>query len=117
MHIDAKSQHAADLRAGRRRRIDLERNKIYVIGAPVAPARLSAFGRRDEVSNLDEIIDRAIEYTNLILQRMPSYRDAAISGLRTLRHSLAARSPADPAVRKLDDYLDTLRRPQQNELR
>ncbi len=69
------------------------------------------------MNNLDEIVDRAIEYTNLILQKMPSYKDTAVSGLRTLRHSLAARSPADPAVRKLDDYLDTFRRPAPEESR
>jgi hypothetical protein len=61
------------------------------------------------VNALDEIVDRAIDYTNLILRRMPSYRDAAISGLRTLRESLAVRSPDNPAVGKLDAYLDSLR--------
>ncbi len=60
------------------------------------------------MSALDEIVDRAIEYTNLILRRMPSYKDAAIDGLRTLRDSLAAKSPDDPAIGKLDAYLETL---------
>jgi hypothetical protein len=61
------------------------------------------------VNALDEIVDRAIDYTNLILRRMPSYRGAAISGLRTLRDSLAERTSNDPAIGKLDAYLDSLR--------
>ena len=57
---------------------------------------------------LDEIVDRAIEYTNLILRKMPSYKDAAIAGLRKLRDSLSEKSPHDPAIAKLDAYLDSL---------
>jgi hypothetical protein len=57
------------------------------------------------VNTLDEIVDRAIEYTNLILRRMPSYRDTAVDGLRKLRESLAAKAPDDPALDKLDAYL------------
>jgi hypothetical protein len=60
------------------------------------------------VNELEDIVDRAIDYTNLILRRAPSYRDSAISGLRTLRESLAEKAPDDPAVRKLDAFLDTL---------
>jgi hypothetical protein len=60
------------------------------------------------VSALDEIVDRAIEYTNLILRRMPSYRDAALEGLRKLRESLAAKAPDDPAIGKLDAFLSDL---------
>jgi hypothetical protein len=67
------------------------------------------------VDNLEEIVDRAIDYTNLILKRMPSYRDAAVSGLRNLRVSLAAKSPANPALRNLDDYLERLRNPRSDE--
>ena len=60
------------------------------------------------MSALDEIVDRAIEYTNLILRRMPSYRATAIDGLRKLRESLVAKAPDDPAIGKLDAYLETL---------
>ena len=64
-----------------------------------------------DVDNLEEIVDRAIDYTNIILRRMPTYRDAAVSGLRNLRDTLAAKNPENRAVRKLSDYLDTLRDP------
>jgi hypothetical protein len=67
------------------------------------------------LENLEEIVDRAIDYTNIILRRMPSYRDAAVSGLRNLRTSLAAKSPDNPALRNLDDYLETLRNPRSDE--
>jgi hypothetical protein len=67
------------------------------------------------VDNLEEIVDRAIDYTNIILKRMPSYRDAAISGLRNLRVSLAAENPENPALRNLDDYLEALRNPRSDE--
>jgi hypothetical protein len=67
------------------------------------------------VENLQEIVDRAIDYTNIILRRMPSYRDAAVSGLRNLRISLAAKSPENPALRNLDAYLETLRNPRSEE--
>jgi hypothetical protein len=55
---------------------------------------------------LDEIVDRAIEYTNRIRQVMPSYHGATVAGLRKLRDSLAEKSPGDPALKRLDDYLD-----------
>ena len=54
---------------------------------------------------LDEIVDRAIIYTNDMLGRMPGYRAAAIAGLRKLRDALAAKTPDDPAIAKLDAYL------------
>jgi hypothetical protein len=68
-----------------------------------------------DVDNLEEIVDRAIDYTNIILKRMPSYRDAAVSGLRNLRISLAAKSPENPALRNLDEYLEALRKPRSDE--
>ena len=57
------------------------------------------------MSALDEIVDRAIEYTNRIRQVMPSYHGATVAGLRKLRDSLAQKSPDDPALKRLDDYL------------
>ena len=58
------------------------------------------------MSALDEIVDRAIEYTKRIRQVMPSYHGATVAGLRKLRDSLAQKSPDDPALQRLDDYLD-----------
>jgi hypothetical protein len=60
------------------------------------------------VSALDEIVDRAIAYTNTLLQMMPSYREAAVGGLRKLRDALAQKSPDDPALEKLGVYIETL---------
>ncbi len=57
---------------------------------------------------LGEIVDRAIDYTDRTVHEMPSYRQAAIEGLRRLGLSLAEESPEHPAIRKLFDYLDTL---------
>jgi hypothetical protein len=83
----------------------------YVIGLRIAPPSPISERGYWEVDNLEQIVDRAIDYTNLILRRMPSYRDAAVAGLRTLRDSLAAKSPDNPALRNLDAYLETLRSP------
>jgi len=57
---------------------------------------------------LGEIVDRAIDYTDRIVLEMPSYRQAAIDGLRRLGLNLAEKSPEHPAIRKLFDYLDAL---------
>ncbi len=58
---------------------------------------------------LHDIVGRAIAYTNNLLNLMPTYRPAAISGLRTLRAALAARqSTNDPAFARLDEYLESL---------
>lgn len=57
---------------------------------------------------LGEIVDRAIDYTDRIVFEMPSYREAAIEGLRRLGLSLAEKSPDHPAIRKLFDYVDAL---------
>jgi len=69
------------------------------------------------VDNLGEIVARAIDYTNIILRRMPTYRDAAVKGLRTLRDALAAKSPENPAIRELDAYLETLQGSRPDKLR
>jgi hypothetical protein len=60
------------------------------------------------LSALEAIVDRAIEYTNQILHTMPSYGKTAIAGLRALRDDLARQTPDDPAIGKLDAYLDGL---------
>jgi hypothetical protein len=60
------------------------------------------------VSALEDIVDRAIDYTNRILRSAPSYKDAAITGLHNLRDALAQPLPDHPAIHKLDAYLDSL---------
>jgi hypothetical protein len=94
----------------------LGQNAPYVIGLRIAllpPIRVERGGC--EVDSMEEIVSRAIDYTNIILRRMPSYRDAAVSGLRTLRASLAAKNPDNPALGNLDAYLETLRNPRSDE--
>jgi hypothetical protein len=60
------------------------------------------------VSALDEIVDRAIDFTNRIVKAMPSYRSATLRGLRKLRASLGEKSPGHPALKRLDDYIDAV---------
>jgi hypothetical protein len=60
---------------------------------------------------LNDLVDRAIDYTNKILRVAPSYRSPALDGLRKLRDNLANHAPDDPAIRKLDAYLDRLSSP------
>jgi hypothetical protein len=62
------------------------------------------------VSILDEIVDRAIDYTNRALQTMPSYRQAAIDALKKLRAGLVGKDSSEAALAKLDDYLKKLER-------
>jgi len=45
---------------------------------------------------------------------MPSYHGATVAGLRKLRVSLAQKSPGDPALKRLDEYLDGLPRDDDN---
>ena len=82
----------------------------YVIGSPIAPdSSIAVETGGGRLSALNEIADRAIEYTNRILQTMPSYRAPAIAGLQGLREALAEKYPDDPAIQKLDAYLNALR--------
>ena len=61
------------------------------------------------LSALNDIVDRAIEFAERILQTMPSYRAPAIAGLQGLREALGEKFPHDPAIQKLDAYLKRLR--------
>jgi hypothetical protein len=60
------------------------------------------------VNELDDIVDRAMDFTNSVLRAMPSYREAAVTGLRKLRDSLREKSPDHPALKRLDAYLKSL---------
>ena len=62
------------------------------------------------MSILDEIVDRAIDYTQRALQTMPSYRSAAIDALKKLRAGLVGKAGSEAALAKLDDYLRQLER-------
>jgi len=81
----------------------------YVIGSSVAPARsVEVETNGGRLSALDDIVDRAIDYTNRIVETMPSYRAPAIAGLQRLREALAIKHPDDPAIARLDAYLKSL---------
>lgn len=87
----------------------MERVPTYVIGGPLAAPRPVVSNQAGvDVSALADIVDRAIIYTNAVLDRMPSYRQTAIAGLRKLRAALAERTPDDPALARLDAYLESL---------
>jgi hypothetical protein len=62
------------------------------------------------LSAFEDIADRAIEYTDLVLHTTPSYREAAVAALRKLRDNLARRASDDGAIRRLDVYLERLSR-------
>ncbi len=59
---------------------------------------------------LDDIVDRAIDFTNRILQARPNFIGGTVRGLRKLRASLGEKSPGHPALKRLDAYLDGLTR-------
>lgn len=60
------------------------------------------------MSELEDIVDRAIAYTDTLLRIRPTYLQAAVGGLRKLRDALALKSPDDPSIEKLDAYLEAL---------
>ena len=80
----------------------------YVSG--LENARLNLKWNRVEsfVSQLPDIVDRAIEYTSQALRALPPYREATVESLRRLRDALACRAPDDPAIARLDAFLDSL---------
>ena len=60
------------------------------------------------MDKIDEIVNRAMNYTDLVLINTPDYADAAIAGLGRLRDTLAASFPDHPAVHRLSDHISTL---------
>jgi hypothetical protein len=82
----------------------------HVTGANVACLAHQLKWADPFLSALEEIVDRAIAYTDRILATAPNYRGAAIAGLRKLRDNLARTAPDDAAIRKLEVYLDGLAR-------
>jgi hypothetical protein len=61
------------------------------------------------VSAWDDIVDRAIEYTEKLLHINPGHAAAAVESLRSLRENLAKRAPDDdPALDRLDAYVKNL---------
>jgi hypothetical protein len=62
------------------------------------------------VDKIEEIVDKAIKYTEDILARAPRHYPAAREGLERMRNNLAIGTAGHPALDKLDKYLEELRR-------
>ena len=60
------------------------------------------------MSALDDVVDRAIAYTEKMLHTAPSYAPTAVESLRKLRETLARQAPGDPAIERLDAYIESL---------
>lgn len=80
---------------------------VYVSGSSLARQSPGTTGLK-AVSELADIVERAIHYTDELLHIRPSYRASAVAGLRRLRVKWANERPDDPAIARLDAYLETL---------
>ena len=62
------------------------------------------------MDKIEEIVDRAIKYTEDILQRAPQHYQASLDGLRRMRDNLQFGADDHPALERLNAYLDELSR-------
>jgi hypothetical protein len=62
------------------------------------------------MDNIDEIVDRAILYTEKILGQAPRHYPVAREGLERMRDNLTIGAQDHPALDRLDDYLGDLER-------
>jgi hypothetical protein len=62
------------------------------------------------VDKIEEIVDKAIQYTEDILERAPRHYRVAREGLERMRDNLKIGAEDHEALRKLEDYLDELNR-------
>lgn len=60
------------------------------------------------MDKIDQIVERAIAYTEEILARAPHFLDVAREGLERMRANLATGAPDHPALVRLQDYLREL---------
>ena len=59
---------------------------------------------------IDKIVERAIAYTEDILQKAPQHYQVAREGLERMRQNLMLGAGDHPALRTLDDYIKELER-------
>ena len=59
---------------------------------------------------IEEIVDRAIAYTEDILQKAPQHYQVALNGLERMLQNLMLGAADHPALRKLEDYIKLLER-------
>ncbi len=85
--------------------------KLYLSGPWIAvwDRRTITVGHK-QVDKIEEIVDKAIQYTEDILQRSPRHYPVAREGLERMRNNLAIGAEDHPALHKLDEYLEELRR-------
>ena len=62
------------------------------------------------MDQIDDIVDRAIHYTERILSVAPHHYSAARDGLTTMRNNLTVGADDHPALLRLDAYLGELER-------
>ena len=62
------------------------------------------------MDKIDEIVDKAIQYTEDILARAPRHYSVAREGLERMRDNLKIGAEDHEALRKLENYLDELSR-------
>jgi hypothetical protein len=62
------------------------------------------------VDRIDEIVDKAIQYTEDILGQAPHHYAVARKGLEQMRDNLRIGAEDHAALRKLEDYLNELGR-------
>ena len=60
----------------------------------------------EENDKVDEIIDRAIRFTETVLDRAPEMAAVAFDALSKMRVTLSDTLPTHPALEKLGAYLD-----------
>jgi hypothetical protein len=70
-------------------------------GAALAGARMD---------RIEEIVARAIGFTDLVLSSMPEHADLAIESLQRLRETLSTNLPGHSALKQLDEYLAEVER-------
>ena len=60
------------------------------------------------LDKIDDIVDKAIEYTRLVLLTAPEHGETARAGLETMRDNLILGAPDHPALARLSAFLTSL---------
>jgi hypothetical protein len=60
------------------------------------------------MDGIDDIVDRAIQYTEEILEQAPRHYEVAREGLTRMRDNLTIGAEDHPALGRLDEYIGEL---------
>ena len=60
------------------------------------------------MDKIDQIIEKAISYTRMVLRLAPAHLDVARAGLERLRDNLALDAPDHPGLARLRYFIDDL---------